>query len=147
MNWDKLLLRKGFQLNEYPDGKFWELKIEDDESRKTEICKVFGADIELFDYSGISDIECLVLQSDEEFQRCIFYYDCNAWGMATEDFMESVTELSDYCICHNGDEPIYYIDENNNAFIDSNGVMSVMVQGRIMEFQTNYCPKCGKHFE
>lgn len=103
MNWDKLLSKKGFQLNGYPDGKFWELEIEDDESRKTEICKAFGADIELFDYSGIPDIECLILQCDEEFQKCIFYYDCNVWEMSTEDFMESVTKLSDYCIFHNGE--------------------------------------------
>lgn len=31
MNYDKLLESKGFSLNQYPEGKFWEFVVEDDE--------------------------------------------------------------------------------------------------------------------
>ena len=61
MNYNDLLKRKGFILNTYPEGKFWELVITEDENKKEHICKVFGADIELFD-SNTTDIDTLILQ-------------------------------------------------------------------------------------
>ena len=61
MNYSNLLKEKGFVLNTYPEGKFWELVITNDESKKEHICKVFGADIELFD-SDTTYIDTLILQ-------------------------------------------------------------------------------------
>lgn len=58
MNYGNLLKEKGFVLNTYPEGKFWELVITNDESKKEHICKVFEADIELFD-SDTTDIDTL----------------------------------------------------------------------------------------
>lgn len=93
MNYSNLLKEKGFVLNTYPEGKFWELVVTDNENEKERICKVFGADIELFD-SNTTDIDTLILQCAEDFAKCIFYYNCNsgkaAFDMETETFMKCV---------------------------------------------------------
>lgn len=47
MDYGALLKAKGFELNTYPEGKFWELQVIEDEERKIEICKAFRADVEL----------------------------------------------------------------------------------------------------
>ncbi len=84
----ELLKRKGFSLNTYPEGKFWELEINDDEILKEKVCNIFKANIELF-VDG-TDIETLILQCTENFTKCIFYYDCNPFDMETDDFMKCV---------------------------------------------------------
>ena len=88
---EELLKSKGFVLNDYPEGKFWELTVEDDEVLKERICKNFKADIELF-VDGV-DIETLILQCAEDFTKCIFYYDCNPFDMEIDDFMKCVERL------------------------------------------------------
>ncbi len=84
----ELLKRKGFSLNTYPEGKLWELEINDDETLKEKVCDIFKANIELF-VDG-TDIETLILQCAEDFTRCIFYYDCNSFDMETDDFIKCV---------------------------------------------------------
>lgn len=88
---EQLLQRKGFNLNAYPEGKFWELTVKDDENLKVKICKIFNVEIEVT-VKG-SDIETLILQCAEDFTRCIFYYDCNPFDMATEEFMRCVEKI------------------------------------------------------
>lgn len=44
---EELLRNKGFRLNTYPEGKFWELTVEEDENLKEKICKIFIAEIEV----------------------------------------------------------------------------------------------------
>lgn len=92
MNYGNLLKKKGFVLNTYPEGKFWELVITNDESKKEHICKVFKADIELFD-SDTTDIDTLILQCAENFTKCLFYYDCNPFDMETKTFMKCVENI------------------------------------------------------
>lgn len=92
MDYIELLKEKGFVLNEYSEGKFWELVVTDNECKKEHICKVFGADIELFD-SNITDIDTLILQCAENFTKCLFYYDCNPFDMETKTFMKCVTNI------------------------------------------------------
>lgn len=87
----QLLLSKGFSLNEYPEGKFWELEVKEYEKLKERICKVFGANIELF-VNG-TDIDTLILQCTEDFTKCLFYYDCNPFEMETEEFMKCVSNI------------------------------------------------------
>lgn len=87
----QLLLEKGFSLNRFPEGRFWELVVKDDEELKAKICRVFGANIELF-VNGI-DIDTLILQCAEDFTKCLFYYDCNPFEMETEEFMKCVYEI------------------------------------------------------
>ncbi len=86
-----LLIKKGFSLNSYPEGKFWELEIKNDEELKNKICKVFGANIEIF-VNG-TDIDTLILQCTENFTKCIFYYDCNPFDMETKEFMKCIYDI------------------------------------------------------
>lgn len=72
MEYSELLKAKGFSLNSYPEGKFWEMIVTDNEDKKQHICNVFGADIELFD-SNITDIDTLILQCAEDFTKYITY--------------------------------------------------------------------------
>ncbi len=88
---EELLQSKGFILNTYPEGRFWELEVKDDELLKEQICKIFKAEIELF-VNG-SDIETLILQCAEDFTKCIFYYDCNPFDVRTEEFMKCVEKI------------------------------------------------------
>lgn len=87
----ELLLSKGFSLNSYHEGNFWELEVRENEELKERICKVFGADIELF-VSG-TDIDALILQCKEDYTKCLFYYDCNLFDMETEEFMKCVNKI------------------------------------------------------
>lgn len=91
MDRTELLSAKGFKLNEYPEGKFWELEVKNDEELKEKICKVFGADIELF--ANGTDIDTLILQCAEDFTHCLFYYDCNPFDMETDEFFECVIKI------------------------------------------------------
>ena len=92
MNYSNLMKEKGFILNTYPEGKFWELVITKDENKKEHICKVFKADIELFD-SNTTDIDTLILQCAEDFTKSLFYYDCNPFDMETKTFMKCVENM------------------------------------------------------
>ncbi len=87
----ELLKRKGFSLNTYSEGNFWELEINDDETLKEKVCNIFKAKIELF-VDG-TDIETLILQCAEDFTKCIFYYDCDSFDMETDDFMKCVERI------------------------------------------------------
>lgn len=90
---EQILKNKGFELNTYPDSVCWEFVVTDDEELKDKICKIFGADIEL--YVGGTDIDTLILQCREDFSKCIFYYDCNPFDMSTDDFLECVKKMGD----------------------------------------------------
>jgi len=91
MDYKELLESKGFNLNTYPEGKFWELEINNDEALKEKVCNIFKADIELF--VGRTDIDTVILQCAEDFSKCLFYYDCNPFDMGTEDFMKCVEKI------------------------------------------------------
>lgn len=86
-----MLKSKGFELNSYPEGKFWELVVEDSEEQKEHICNIFKADIDLYVHG--TDIETLILQCAEDFTRCIFYYDCNSWDVDTEEWIKCVEQI------------------------------------------------------
>lgn len=91
MDYKEVLETKGFSLNTYPEGTFWELVVSEDEELKKKICKVFQADIELFD--GRTDIDTLILQCTDDYTRCLFYYDCNPFNMGTEEFMKCIEQM------------------------------------------------------
>lgn len=50
----------------------------------------------------------------------------------------------DYC---QGDEAVFWLDEENNAFVDSRGEMMVTAKDRTICFKVKYCPMCGMKFE
>ena len=70
MDYPKFLRSKGFTLNSYPEGKFWELVVEDSEEQKEHICNIFKADIDLYVHGA--DIETLILQCAEDFKGASF---------------------------------------------------------------------------
>ena len=96
-NYKKLLEEKEFQLNSYPEGRFWELIVTDSEKRKLEICRAFGAIIDL-DVNG-TDINTLILQCAEDFTKCVFYYDCNPFDVETNEFLRT-TDMSRFYYCN-----------------------------------------------
>lgn len=61
--------------------------------------------------------------------------------------MSIVCYVGEYgCKCCIGDEPLQWVDEDNNAFIDSNGKISTAISGKVMSFKVKYCPNCGRKF-
>lgn len=50
------------------------------------------------------------------------------------------------CDCCQGDEALYWKDNENNAFVDSKGEILVTVKDKAMRFKVKCCPNCGKEF-
>lgn len=50
------------------------------------------------------------------------------------------------CDYHDGDKAILWIDNENNAFIDSQGEIFVTVKDKTIRFKVDYCPMCGHKF-
>lgn len=50
------------------------------------------------------------------------------------------------CDCCQGDEALFWKDNENNAFVDSKGKMMVTVGGKTMRFSVKYCPNCERKF-
>lgn len=69
-----------------------------------------------------------------------------------KSYDEVVKEVQDYsvqlhgCNCCQGDEALYWKDDENNAFVDSKGEMLVTVKGKEMRFKIKCCPNCGREF-
>lgn len=51
-----------------------------------------------------------------------------------------------FCNYCDGDEALFYKNNDNCAFVDSKGRVLVCANGESMEFQVKYCPACGKEF-
>jgi len=51
-----------------------------------------------------------------------------------------------FCDFCEGDEALYYQDGENCAFVDSHGEVMVVVNGHILQFKVDHCPKCGRRF-
>ena len=49
----------------------------------------------------------------------------------------------DYC---EGDEALIYKDNEDCAFVDSQGEMMVVVKDKTMRFKVKRCPNCGRVF-
>lgn len=85
MAYKELLESKGFCLNTYPEGKFWELQVEEDKKLKAKICHIFGSELGLYESSN--DIDIIILQCAEDYSKCVFYFDCNPFRMETAEFI------------------------------------------------------------
>ena len=51
------------------------------------------------------------------------------------------------CNCCNGDEALFWKDNENNAFVDRNGEMLVTVKDHTMRFKVKCCPNCGRKYK
>ena len=91
MDYVKTLLEKGFSLNSYPEGKFWEIKITEDEEKKVRVCNYVSAILDVF-VAG-EEVETVILQCSEDFTYCIFYFDCNVCQIKPNIFMDILEKL------------------------------------------------------
>ena len=55
--------------------------------------------------------------------------------------------MSNKCNYCYGDEAVFWKDEQNNAFVDSNGEMMVTVEDNLIRFKVDSCPMCGRRFD
>jgi hypothetical protein len=78
----ELLLSKGFELNTYPQGKYFEFVTTDTEVME----KILGED-----YMG--DEESVILQLKEDFSNKILCEDTNIWDLTDEQFMDILEKL------------------------------------------------------
>ena len=108
MDYKKLLLLKGFNLNVYDEGVFWELEISKEvttshngetitlyDGKIKELCKLFGAQVDI-DTDSFTDVNTVILQCKHDFTECVFCYDGNAWDVSTEEFMKCVNDFHNY---------------------------------------------------
>lgn len=62
------------------------------------------------------------------------------------DALEEKERRSHGCDCCQGDEALYWVDNENNAFVDSNGDLLVSVKGKTIRFKVKHCSNCGREF-
>ena len=106
MDYKKLLLLKGFDLNVYDEGAFWELEITKEVSALrngekfilynneiTELCKLFNVQVE-FDNDDIVKIDKVLLQCKHDFTECVFKYDDSLLNITTEEFMQRIENFN-----------------------------------------------------
>jgi hypothetical protein len=78
----ELLLKKGFELNTYPQGKYYEFVT----TNNKVIENILGDD-----YMG--DEESVILQLKEDFSNKLLCEDANVWDLTDEQFMEILEKL------------------------------------------------------
>ena len=62
------------------------------------------------------------------------------------DEMQALKENANGCECCSGDQPLFWQNDENNAFVDSHGEMLVTAKDREVNFQVKFCPNCGRKF-
>lgn len=62
------------------------------------------------------------------------------------DKLDQIIYENDGCDCCNGDEALFYQNEDTNAFIDSKGNIDVMTDDATIRFSVKRCPNCGREF-
>lgn len=59
---------------------------------------------------------------------------------------ETKKDNANGCECCSGDQPLFWQNDENNAFVDSHGEMLVTAKDREVHFQVKFCPNCGRKF-
>ena len=62
------------------------------------------------------------------------------------DKLESIMFNQKGCSCCEGDDPLFLMDDQNNAFVDSRGEVLVTAKDKTLRFKVDCCPKCGRKF-
>lgn len=133
MDYKNLLLLKGFDLNVYAEGTFWELEITKEvttlrngetiklyDDKINELCKLFGAQIDI-STDSFTDVNTVVLQCKYDFTECVFCYDGNAWDVSTEEFMKCVNDFNnDYVGYISKAEVIDLVYQLTNDYLHTN---------------------------
>ena len=66
--------------------------------------------------------------------------------ISVEEYLELAANNFGRCNYCYGDEAIMWLDDQNNAFVDSAGEMSVMAHDKLIRFNVRHCPMCGRLF-
>ena len=84
------LLKAGFQLETYDDGRFWAIELEpgDSAARLLRFCKTA---IDRVDADSVSDV--LVVQCGADFSGPELYIDGYIWPLTRQDFAQIVSFL------------------------------------------------------
>lgn len=78
---NELMINKGFSLNEYPEGKFYERTIENPDD---ELLKVL---------SYQHEAEKVILQTKEDFTNIVVMIDLDLWNLSNDQFCEILKAL------------------------------------------------------
>ena len=79
----ELLISKGFELNEYPEGKFYELVID---NPKTEL-------LNILEYGYDEEANQIIFQMWENFTNIIVMIDGEVWDLSTEELIKVLNNL------------------------------------------------------
>lgn len=79
---NELLLEKGFKLNTYPEGKFYEFETKEDDI----MSKILGNDY-------IGDEEIVILQLKEDFTGIVLCVDTNNYTLSIGELEEILESL------------------------------------------------------
>ena len=133
MDYKNLLLLKGFNLNVYDEGVFWELEISKEvttsyngetitlyDGKIKELCKLFGAQVDI-DTDSFTDVNTVILQCKHDFTECVFCYDGNALDVSTEEFMKCINNFhNDYAGYISKAEVIDLVYQLTNDYLHTN---------------------------
>lgn len=93
-----------------------------------------------FDNGDIVTIAQIGSDYEDDVYGAISPHDGYMWYLCEDEVG------SDVCECCQGDKPVFWLNEESNAFIDNKGEMSVMASGVKMKFHVEFCPICGYRF-
>lgn len=82
MSAHELLINKGFKLNKYPEGKYYEFTTKEDEL----MSKILKDD-----YDGMTSV--VIIQLKEDFTNKIMCVDCNVWNLSDIEFENILKEI------------------------------------------------------
>lgn len=98
------------------------------------ISRISREDLELIENPAFDDLVNDGEQSAERLQNIC-------------DKLDQILHEGEGCDCCNGNEALFYQDNENCAFVDSHGEIMVMVKDHVMRFKVDFCPKCGRKFD
>jgi hypothetical protein len=80
----EILIQKGFELNEYPEGRFFELCT----TEENKMVNILGDD-----YRG--DENTVILQLKEDFTNKLLCVDCNVWNLTDAEFEQILNNIKE----------------------------------------------------
>lgn len=83
----EILISKGFELNEYPEGRYYEFETTKDE----QIEKILTASKIGYDTSYLD--EKVILQLREDFSNKVICVECNVWDLNSYEFDKILKEM------------------------------------------------------
>lgn len=100
--------------------------------------------------TGVADDEELICLSKTWYDNRVgmerfLSLSIDVWKEASFRFY-SKEKRNHGCDCCQGDEALYWSDDESNAFVDSRGDLLVTAKGKTIRFKVKRCPNCGRKF-